>query len=106
MTPTDPDTIETELRALVDARMDAGRSLARAAAERETIREALAAADAKYADEHTAAVTAGWTAAELKKVGLDEPEVRTGARRTRRRRTSTDRSGVAKAADADGGGDE
>ncbi|MEJ5913784.1 hypothetical protein [Pseudokineococcus sp. 1T1Z-3] len=87
-TTTDPDAIESGLRALVDARMDAGRSLATAAAERDAARETLANADAKYAAEHAAALTAGWTAAELKKVGLDEPEVRAGTKRTRRRRTS------------------
>ncbi|MEJ5869366.1 hypothetical protein WDV85_16670 [Pseudokineococcus sp. 5B2Z-1] len=88
MTTTDPDTIESGLRALVDARMDAGRSLARAAAERDSIREALAAADAKYAGEHAAALSAGWTAEELKKVGLTAPTT-TAPRRTRRRRAAS-----------------
>jgi len=100
-TTTDADAIESGLRALVDARMDAGRSLARAAAERDSIREALAAADAKYATEHAAAVNAGWSTAELKRVGLEEPTTKTSTRRTRRRRTTPDSAdGGAAAADS------
>jgi len=82
-TTTDPDAIESSLRALVDARMDAGRALARTAAERDARRAALEAVETEYAAQHAAAVTAGWTATELKKVGLEEPTTRTP--RTRRR---------------------
>jgi len=69
-----------------DARADAGRSLARAAAELEARRAALDTAEADYATSYAAALSSGWTVAELTKVGLGGPGVRTGARRARRRR--------------------
>jgi len=69
-----------------DARVEAGRALARAAAERDARRAALDSAEAEYATRHAAALSAGWTAAELTKIGLGEPTVRTGTRRARRRR--------------------
>lgn len=81
-------TIETGLRALVDARMDAGRALAHAAAQRDAVRAQLDAAEHDYATAHAAALAAGWTSVELKKVGLEEPTTR-ATRGRRKTRTTT-----------------
>jgi len=80
------ESTETGTGAPGDARADAGRALARAAAEREARRAALDSAEADYATSHAAALSAGWTAAELVRIGLEEPSTRTGVRRARRRR--------------------
>lgn len=67
-----------------DPRTDAGRTLAGVAAERDARRAALDVAENDYAAAHAAALEAGWTAAELTKVGLGQPDAR-AVRRLRRR---------------------
>jgi len=67
-----------------DPRTDAGGALAGVAAERDARRAALDVAENDYAAAHAAALEAGWTAAELTKVGLGQPDAR-AVRRLRRR---------------------
>ena len=81
---TTPDTTPGRLPgAGPDPRTDAGRALAGVAAERDARRAALDTADNDYAAAHAAALDAGWTPAELTKVGLGEPDAR-AVRRLRR----------------------
>jgi hypothetical protein len=86
---TSPDTPHdtppgTGPDAAPDPRTDAGRTLAGVAAERDARRAALDVAENDYAAAHAAALEAGWTAAELTKVGLGQPDAR-AVRRLRRR---------------------
>lgn len=90
----DTDRIEAAARALLDSKITAVRTLAHARQAREDARAARAAAERVDAAENVAALQAGWTADELKRVGPDAPTKHdTGRSRTpRATRTSTTKS--------------
>jgi hypothetical protein len=77
------EQLEQGLRRLVDSRMTAARNVANAAVRRDEQRALLDQAQSAYAQAFSAALGAGWTLQELRKVGLDEPE-RTTPKRKRR----------------------
>lgn len=84
----DADRIEAAARALLDHKVTAVRVLAEARQQREDARTALIDAERGDATAYAAALRAGWTAEELKRVGLDGPNRRAPGRpRTPRRGT-------------------
>lgn len=91
--PTHPTVEEAVERArrVQDARIEAIRGLAQARQHLADVREEAAkkVADAEHEDvrHYNAALAAGWTADELRKIGYAEPE-----KKTRARRRSTPRS--------------
>lgn len=89
-TPTvDTDRIEAAARALLGSKVTAVRTLAEARQQREERRAALAESEREDASAYAAALRAGWTADELKRVGLDASSKRTPGRpRTTRRSTA------------------
>jgi len=90
-TDMDVSGAERAARALLDSRIEAIRTLAAARqASRDALAELHAAAESAERDDATAyraAVRAGWTEAELRKVGLDAP-AQGASGRARRRRAS------------------
>ncbi|MFC6853905.1 hypothetical protein [Aquipuribacter hungaricus] len=76
----DTDRIEVAARALLDDKITAVRGLAAARQAREDARAGLAAAERHDAAAYTAALRAGWTTDELKRVGLDAPTSRAPGR--------------------------
>lgn len=88
--PHDLDTqaLEQRARALLDDRITAVRALAKARKSMFDKRDALAAAEREDAAAYQAAVRAGWTDDELKKVGFDAPTRKAPGRARRTRSTS------------------
>ncbi len=76
----DTDRIEAAARALLDSKVTAVRTLAHARQAREDARTALTDAERVDATTYAAAMRAGWTADELKRVGLDAPSKRNPGR--------------------------
>lgn len=76
----DTDRIEAAARALLDDKVTAVRALAQARQRREDARAALTEAEREDSAAYTAALRAGWTADELKRVGLDALGKRTPGR--------------------------
>ena len=69
----DPDTTETRARALLDKRIQSVRDLV---TKRQTVTDLRTQLDTAERDDHTAyqaALRDGWTADELKQLGLPEP---------------------------------
>lgn len=89
---TDTQTYRDKLRAAIDARMTLVDGLAAAAASCDAARVALDAAEADYAREYRAAISAGWTERELRDAGLAAP---TAARATGTRRAGRSRGASA-----------
>ncbi|OJV22916.1 MAG: hypothetical protein BGO26_00285 [Actinobacteria bacterium 69-20] len=69
----DAKSYEEQLRALQEARMGAARPLAERASAVARARAALDEEEARYARAWAAAIAAGWTDAELRKVFKDAP---------------------------------
>ncbi|MFC7164488.1 hypothetical protein ACFQL5_19550 [Aquipuribacter hungaricus] len=78
--PLDTDRDEAAARALLDDKITAVRGLALARRHRDDARAALVAAERDDATAHAAALRAGWTTEELRRVGLDAPTARTPGR--------------------------
>lgn len=91
MSQTDIDQAERLARELLDSRVAAVRALAEARAATDQKRAALADAEREDAAAWAAAERAGWSTAELKKVGFDPPSTRSPGRprKNRRRPTTT-----------------
>ena len=85
----DANRIEAAARALLDEKVAAVRVLAAARQAREDQRAALTEAERNDTAAYTAALRAGWTADELKRVGLDAATKRAPGRP----RSSTPRNG-------------
>jgi hypothetical protein len=88
MADTVVDATETEraARALLDSRIDAVRELAVARQQTSDLQEALAAGQRADSDAYAAALRAGWSAEELKKLGFTPARpkpTRTRSSRTR-----------------------
>lgn len=76
--------IEAAARALLDGRVQAIRDLATARATVERAEAALVEAQREDAKAWAAAEKAGWSSAELQKVGLSRPKTRAPGRPRRR----------------------
>ncbi|MFC3687311.1 hypothetical protein [Aquipuribacter hungaricus] len=76
----DTDRIQAAARALLDDKVKAVRVLAHARQAREDARAALEQAERADTAAYTAALRDGWTADELKRVGLDAPTKRAPGR--------------------------
>lgn len=80
--PTAEEAIE-RARALQDSKIEAVRVLAESNQEVSDARERAAAAERNYARVHGAALAAGWTAEELRKIGFSDTEKKPRARRAK-----------------------
>lgn len=76
-----PESLEQAARALLDSRMDSVRALVAGRHQVAELRGQLAEAEREDVRLYSAALRDGWTADELKKLGLSEPEKRQRARR-------------------------
>ncbi|MFY0407922.1 hypothetical protein [Solicola sp. PLA-1-18] len=89
-TDLDLQTIENAAKELLDTRVDAVRTLARARADVAAQAEQLRTAEAADKAAYDAAIKAGWTPDELRKVGLAAPgKTRRGPRGPNRRTRTT-----------------
>ncbi len=93
------DDVETAARALLDGKVAAVRDLAHARQLRNDKRAELDDAERADATAYAAAERAGWTADELRKVGLDAPNRKAPGRPRRARQPQPD---SAPSADASG----
>lgn len=75
-TQLDPERAAHDARQLLDERVDVVRRLATAAADAERAREAAEQADRDFAGSYREATQAGWTEAELRKIGVPSPKRR------------------------------
>lgn len=86
MAPTpDAHTTEAKARDLLDRRIESVRSLVHTRHTLDDLRAKVADAEADDVKAYRAALSDGWSADELKKLGLDEPAK---TQRTRRRATT------------------
>ncbi len=77
----DAQTTETKARKLLDSRINSVRELVTARQSLDELREQLAAAEAADVKAYRAALSDGWSADELRKLGLDEPDKKQRVRR-------------------------
>lgn len=102
----DAQTTETKARKLLDSRINSVRELVTARQSLDELREQLAAAEAADVKAYRAALSDGWSADELRKLGLDEPDKKQRVRRRPAARKSSpspaNRSQPAAADAADG----
>ncbi|HQA79103.1 MAG TPA: hypothetical protein PLL50_12230, partial [Propionicimonas sp.] len=81
-------TTETKARKLLDSRINSVRELVTARQSLDELREQLAAAEAADVKAYRAALSDGWSADELRKLGLDEPDKKQRVRRAAARKSS------------------
>lgn len=87
-TRIDAEKIENELQQRLSNRMDSVRELVKSRQKVADTRDALSAAEDEDARRYQAALTAGWTADELRSAGLSEPEKKLRVRKRATRRTT------------------
>ena len=99
----DAQTTESKARALLDNRINSVRALVAARQSLDDLREQIAAAEAEDVKAYRAALSDGWSADELRKLGLDEPEKKQRVRRrsTPRKTTATEPANTSQPAAAD-----
>jgi len=85
-THIDAEKIENELQQRLISRMDSVRELVKSRQKVADARDALGAAEDEDARRYQAALTAGWTADELRSAGLSEPEKKLRVRKRATRR--------------------
>ncbi len=85
----DAQTTETKARKLLDNRINSVRELVTARQSLDELREQLAAAEAADVKAYRAALSDGWSADELRKLGLDEPDKKQRVRRRAAARKSS-----------------
>src|SRR5690348_13327542 len=85
---TSPD-IEQRARALLDKRIDSVRTLVRTRQQLTELRGRLAAAERDDTQAYNAVLTDGWSADELRKLGLPAPEKKTRTRKPNTAKTTT-----------------
>lgn len=73
-TMTTHTSAEDRARQLLDARMNSVRALVDGQGRIEALRNQMADAEREHARLYTAALNDGWTATELKTIGLAEPD--------------------------------
>lgn len=76
------ETAERKARELLDQRIESVRALVRAQHDTTTLREQLVESEKESARLYRAALSDGWTEAELKKLGITETGPKTSRRRT------------------------
>lgn len=84
----DAEKIEHELQQRLSNRMDSVRELVKSRQKVADARDALGAAEDEDARRYQAALTAGWTADELRSAGLNEPEKKQRVRKRATRRST------------------
>ena len=77
----DTHTTESKARELLDHRINSVRALVTARQALDELHEQLAAAEAADVKAYRAALSDGWSADELRKLGLDEPDKKQRAHR-------------------------
>lgn len=87
-TQIDAEKIEKELQQRLSNRMDSVRELVKSRQKVADARDALGAAEDEDARRYQAALTAGWTAEELRSAGLNEPDKKLRVRKRSTRRTT------------------
>lgn len=87
-THIDAEKIEHELQQRLSNRMDSVRELVKSRQKVADARDALGDAEDEDARRYQAALTAGWTADELRSAGLSEPEKKQRVRKRATRRTT------------------
>jgi hypothetical protein len=99
----DAQTTESKARALLDNRINSVRELVTARQALDDLREQIAAAEAEDVKAYRAALSDGWSADELRKLGLDEPEKKQRVRRRAapRKTTATEPASTSQLAAAD-----
>jgi hypothetical protein len=99
----DAQTTESKARALLDNRINSVRELVTARQALDDLREQIAAAEAEDVKAYRAALSDGWSADELRKLGLDEPEKKQRVRRRAapRKTTATEPASTSQPAAAD-----
>lgn len=75
-TQLDPERAAHDARQLLDERVNVARRLATASADAERARKAAEQADRDFASTYREATQAGWTEAELRKIGVPAPKRR------------------------------
>lgn len=95
-----PEGAEAKARELLDARIASVRLLVKKAATVNERREALTHAKAEEADAWRAALKDGWTADELRRLGLSEPARPPRPRRPRKRSESAPPPDASESAEA------
>ncbi len=93
----DPQTAEAKARQLLDNRITSVRVLVTSRQTLADLRDRLTAAETDDATAYRAALADGWSADELRKLGLDEPEKK---QRMRRRAAARTRHGARSAPNA------
>lgn len=84
----DAQKIESELQKRLHNRMDSVRALVKTRQSVAAARDALNSAEDDDARQYQAALSAGWTAEELRASGLPEPEKKLRVRKRATRRTT------------------
>lgn len=84
----DVTTAETRARELLNARVDSVRTLVLTRQKLDDLRDQVTDAEADDARAYRAALADGWTADELKKLGVDEPAKQARVRRRAARKTN------------------
>lgn len=87
-THIDAEKIEHELQQRLSSRMDSVRELVKSRQKVADARDALSAAEDEDARRYQTALTAGWTADELRSAGLSEPEKKLRVRKRATRRST------------------
>ncbi|UKA73556.1 hypothetical protein [Arthrobacter sp. FW306-06-A] len=87
-THIDAEKIENELQQRLSKRMDSVRELVKSRQKVADARDALGTAEDEDARRYQAALTAGWTAEELRSAGLSEPEKKLRVRKRATRRNT------------------
>ncbi|WP_104111868.1 hypothetical protein [Arthrobacter sp. N199823] len=87
-TQIDAQKIEHELQQRLNSRMDSVRALVKTRQVVADAREALDLAENEDARQYQAAISAGWTADELRASGLPEPEKKLRVRKRATRKTA------------------
>ena len=88
-TPLNPDAAADAARRVLDTRIDVVRQLATNRATVDRIRRELAEAEQADAASFAECTRAGWTEAELKRIGFDPPKRRSPGRPRRARPAPT-----------------
>lgn len=105
-TNIDAEKIEQELQRRLSSRMDSVRELVKARQAVADARELLSQAEDEDARRYQAALSAGWTADELRAAGLTEPEKKARVRKRAARRSTTGAPAPAPQAQAEHGAAE
>ena len=99
----DPQVTESKARELLDNRINSVRALVTARQTLDDLREQIAVAEADDVKAYRAALSDGWSADELRRIGLDEPDKKQRVRRraAARKTAQSEPANRSRPADAD-----